>query len=111
MVLLTMTRDMVPAIVEYHKKQKTAPDGDGSNSVPREPSLEKPVEGHPISHAQIIGISQTLKRSSFQDDNHPDLSLYALENLLRGCRVYVPPPEPKLEPVRASMFRLLGNIF
>lgn len=56
-----------------------------------EPNLDTPAVGDPISHGQIIDLWKSLR-----SDGHRD---YTLENLLRGARVYVPPPPPKAEPV------------
>lgn len=56
-----------------------------------EPSLENPTIGNPISHSQIIDLSKQLKAHN--------LSPSSLDVLLRGARVYVPPPPSKPEPV------------
>jgi hypothetical protein len=56
-----------------------------------EPSLSHPKVGNPISHGQVIDISSDLKARRIQPNN--------LEALLRGSRVYTPPPPPKTEPV------------
>ncbi|QSZ33437.1 hypothetical protein DSL72_005005 [Monilinia vaccinii-corymbosi] len=73
-------------------------------SVPtamQEPLLANPKIGNPISHGQIIDLWQGLKKQN--------LSSLTLELLLRGSRVYVPPPIPKAEPTseyKALMARL-----
>ncbi len=56
-----------------------------------EPSLLNPHIGNPISHGQILYLSQDIKTRG----QH----LGRLEDLLKGARVYVPPPPPKPEPV------------
>jgi len=61
------------------------------NKVLKEPSLSSPKRGNPISHRQIIDLSRQLKAQG------PSPS--SLEVLLRGSRVYIPPPPPKPEPV------------
>ena len=61
----------------------------GSKST--EPSLSNPKVGNPISHGQVIDLSKELKSRG--------ISPRTLELLLRGARVYIPPPKPKPEPV------------
>lgn len=56
-----------------------------------EPPLSHPKVGNPISHGQVIDISRDLKARRIQPNN--------LEALLRGSKVYTPPPPPKPEPV------------
>ena len=57
----------------------------------QEPSLKLPQVGNPISHAQIIELSKRLQARNS--------SSASLDALLRGARVYIPPPPPKPEPV------------
>ncbi|RAL62062.1 hypothetical protein DID88_002549 [Monilinia fructigena] len=69
--------------------------------ISQEPLLANPRIGNPISHSQIIDLWRDLKKQ--------DPSLFTLELLLRGSRVYVPPPKPKAEPTseyKALMERL-----
>jgi len=89
MVLLTIT----PAIKSAIEKCSLLP------PLPQcltddEPFVSAPEVGAPISHTQIISISKTLKGndlvSRVSDGHHHDL-----DHLLRGSRVYVPPPTPK----------------
>lgn len=47
--------------------------------------------GEPISHGQILELWQGLRAKGE--------TKYTLEDLLRGSRVYIPPPPPKPEPV------------
>ncbi|TVY55059.1 hypothetical protein LCER1_G004814 [Lachnellula cervina] len=66
-----------------------------------EPSLENPKAGNPISHGQVIDLSRQLKALG--------LSPCTLETLLKGARVYIPPPPAKKEPTseyKALMARL-----
>lgn len=53
----------------------------------------------PISHDQLIGISRYFKNNpdGHDDDNNTPMTL---NTLLRGTKVYVPPPPKKPEPVR-----------
>ncbi|KAF4634503.1 hypothetical protein G7Y89_g3603 [Cudoniella acicularis] len=67
----------------------------------KDPVLEHPKIGNPISHSQVLDIVQQLKTLA--------LSPSSLEDLLLGVRVYVPPPPPKSEPTseyKALMARL-----
>ena len=61
------------------------------NDQINEPSLSNPQLGNPVSHGQLLDISSQLKAQG--------LSPRSLDVLLRGSRVYVPPPSPKPEPV------------
>ncbi|KAK3290610.1 endoplasmic reticulum-based factor for assembly of V-ATPase-domain-containing protein [Chaetomium fimeti] len=66
-----------------------------------EPSLEGPAVGNPVTHSQIVDIWKTLNDIGCGD--------YTLEELLKGSKVYVPPPAPKSEPsddYKALMARL-----
>jgi hypothetical protein len=56
-----------------------------------EPPLSHPKVGDPISHGQVIDISRDLKARRIQSSS--------LETLLKGSKVYIPPPPPKAEPV------------
>ncbi|KAF4343463.1 vacuolar er assembly vma12 [Fusarium beomiforme] len=67
----------------------------------KEPSLDEPKLGNPISHGQIVDLWKQLKAQGN--------SKYTLEQLLRGASVYIPPPPPKPEPspeYKALMARL-----
>ncbi|PBP24611.1 vacuolar H+-ATPase assembly protein [Diplocarpon rosae] len=66
-----------------------------------EPSLMDPKLGNPISHGQIVELSQDMKARKLQPCR--------LEDLLKGARVFVPPPPRKPEPTleyKALMARL-----
>ena len=56
-----------------------------------QPALESPKLGNPISRGQIIDLWKDLKARKAQPRT--------LDSLLRGARVYNPPPKPKPEPV------------
>lgn len=93
MVLLTMTIAIVEAIEARDKLASSQnPEQDG------EPSLEAPQADKPISHGQIVQLWSDLK-------DH-DASKYSLESLLRGSKVYIPPPPPKPEPVSPPFISL-----
>jgi hypothetical protein len=66
-----------------------------SEGVTSEPSLSNPTLGNPISHSQVIDLWKELKAHSPRPRT--------LDSLLRGTRVYIPPPEPKPEPVSAVL--------
>jgi TMEM199 family protein len=94
MVLLTMT----PSIVEGLQtlKLQTLNRGalqDQKSLVPQgdEPLLDDAAVGNPVSHSQIVDIWTALRDAGHQG--------YTLEMLLKGSRVYVPPPPQKPEPV------------
>ncbi len=103
MVLLTMTPAMVAAIEELR-------DLPGVNAVlagaSDEPSLAEPKVGNPISQGQVIDISRSLRahemagKPSYSSDKPVP---YQLDNLLRGSRIYNPPPAAQPEPVSHSL--------
>ncbi|EOD45963.1 ATPAse vacuolar Er assembly factor vma12 [Neofusicoccum parvum] len=100
MVLLTMTPAIAAAVARCEtlasseQMQKLQPDG--------EPQLSDPAPGRPVSHAQLIDISDFLKaradHRSADDDEAAEAAPTALNDLLRGSRIYTPPPKPKPEP-------------
>jgi hypothetical protein len=61
-----------------------------------EPSLLGPAIGNPISHSQIVDLSYQLKATN--------ITPYHLDILMRGARVYIPPPPQKPEPVSPMRF-------
>lgn len=86
MVLLTMT----PLIAEAFQRSATDPNA-GTDATVEEPSLDSPAAGKPISHNQIVNLWKTLKETGKEGNR--------LEDLLKGSRIYIPPPPPKPEPV------------
>ncbi|CVL05490.1 uncharacterized protein FMAN_10706 [Fusarium mangiferae] len=67
----------------------------------KEPTLDDPKLGNPISHGQIVDLWKQLKAQGNSN--------FTLEQLLRGASVYTPPPPPRPEPspeYRALMARL-----
>lgn len=94
MVLLTMTASIVEALKNLDEPI-VAPAADTSrneNCTGDEPFLQNAAVGNPISHGQIIDTWKQLAAKGNRE--------YSLEGLLRGAAVYIPPPPPKLEPVR-----------
>ena len=68
-----------------------------------EPNLLKPAEGAPVSHAQLIRVSQFLLSKTkdlklLQGENGAAIPIH-LNELLKGCSIYTPPSPPKSEPV------------
>ncbi|KAF7876665.1 hypothetical protein EAF04_001750 [Stromatinia cepivora] len=97
---LTKDSDRTDSLVQQNVP--TASSGD-SKSVgnAKEPLLANPKIGNPISHGQVIDLWRDIRKQN--------LSPLALELLLRGSRVYVPPPVLKAEPTseyKALMARL-----
>ncbi|KAH8819753.1 endoplasmic reticulum-based factor for assembly of V-ATPase-domain-containing protein [Xylogone sp. PMI_703] len=71
-----------------------------------EPSLSNPKIGNPISHSQVINLWKELAAQVNSS------STYALEALLHGSNIYIPPPPPKPEPTpeyKALMARLRAD--
>lgn len=62
----------------------------------------------PISHEQLIGLSRFLK-SNPEGNNGDDKISITLDSLLRGTKVYVPPPPKKPEPVRHGPINQQAN--
>jgi hypothetical protein len=67
--------------------------------------------GNPISHDQIIRVSRYFRdKHSSRDVPIPtkieDRS-FNLDSLLRGTKLYIPPPPPKPEPVRRHLSFLI----
>lgn len=111
MVLLTMTPSIVEAIatsnevVPQQQEQGQSPKVEVEVEVEThdEPSLDEPAVGKPISHGQIVHLWKRLKAHDAGRGN------FSLEGLLRGAKVYTPPPAPKPEPsaeYKALMARL-----
>lgn len=112
MVLLTMTPAVVRALEAAKERAPKAFEG---LERPSEPALAAAEAGNPISHSQLIDLSKLLKEHTYKaataehedtkpdeykensDDDETPLPV-TLDALLRGSRVYVPPPPPKKEP-------------
>ncbi|RDI77402.1 hypothetical protein Vi05172_g12630 [Venturia inaequalis] len=94
MVLLTMTAAVV-AVVELYLENNPV------ESNQKEPSLDAPEIGNPISHGQLIDISKYLKSNPEKVEGREiegrQLPTH-LGELLKGCSIYRPPPKPKPEP-------------
>ena len=132
MVLLTMTPSMVEALEKLERADGKAEgeelarkrmaeaslnEGDAQEDTEKstennqyqsktarnqhvEPLMSNPKVGNPISHGQVVDISRDLKARRIQPNS--------LEALLKGSRVYVPPPSPKAEPVSETLCYFLN---
>lgn len=94
MVLLVTTTHIISALEAVppsSRKELDLPDSLSINS--------------PISHEQVIRLSHYFRNggSSTSPDPNPDRSL---NSLLRGTKVYIPPPPKKPEPVRPTHLSL-----
>ncbi|KAH7383089.1 endoplasmic reticulum-based factor for assembly of V-ATPase-domain-containing protein [Cadophora sp. MPI-SDFR-AT-0126] len=93
---------------EETERSKSAAQGNSADSIKRpesnissEPTLCNPRIGNPISHGQVVDLSQDMKALELQPCR--------LEDLLKGARLYISPPPPKPEPTseyKALMARL-----
>ena len=93
MLYLTTTPTIVEALEKIQSLERRTIEKDKSEVEKRtEPSSSNIKIGNPISHGQLIHLSKQLKARK--------LSPNSLDKLLRGSRVYIPPPPPKPEPVR-----------
>jgi len=94
---------MTPAAVAAIRKCESLPDVALEKlQLPGEPALSDPAPGNPISHGQLIELSKTLKRCVLDSDvasDQDEVIPYRLNDLLRGSKIYIPPPKPKAEPV------------
>jgi hypothetical protein len=94
MVLLVTTTHIISAleaVPSSSRKDLGLPDSLSINS--------------PVSHEQVIRLSRYFRNgaNSTSPDPSPDRSL---NSLLRGTKVYVPPPPKKPEPVRSTPLSL-----
>lgn len=88
MVLLTMTSSIAEGLKQLDEAYNDAHATGPAEAAP----------GKPISHGQIVDL---WKKLASDDGSH------SLERLLRGAQVYIPPPQPKPEPVCPSPFARL----
>jgi len=93
MVLLTITPAAKRAIEKYNQLEQNParPVAEG------EPSLNDPEVGRPITHGQLIEVVRTLNKRHGETQNSTDHAI-GLEDVLKGSKVYVPPPKSKAEP-------------
>jgi hypothetical protein len=91
-----MTTAIVAAVREYNQKNKN--EEEDVKVSESSPSLLDPEIGRPISHEQVLDIVKYLKTRD--KDEAVSNTSYRLDDLLRGSKVYIPPPKPKAEKVR-----------
>ena len=108
MVRLTITPAILQVLQELQDRNQLPEALAGAS----EPSLDQPATG---THGQIIAISKALKkgiRVGATNGNFDTQVSYHLDDLLRGCRVYVEPPKPKAEPVGSTylQFHYTGSL-
>lgn len=89
MVLLTITPATLRALEVY-----TTHSGGNSLKKDGDPDLSKAAEGDPISHGQLVDLSNIMKREHLKLQKSVNVD-FGLETFLRGAKVYVPPPKPK----------------
>lgn len=101
-----MTPDIVRAL---SRVESTRPEAHAQLQKPSEPVLAAPQPGNPISHAQLIDLSQLVKQlpaepnpphRDHNDDEATTLNEQvetptSLAALLRNTALYIPPPAPK----------------
>ena len=96
MVRLTITPVILQALkrVEQHALLSEVDD---------DPKVDEPAVGNPISHAQILAISKSLKQVNEESrkEGAEGTPSYRLDDLLRGSQIYIEPPKPKIEPVES----------
>ncbi|TQS37388.1 hypothetical protein Golomagni_02141 [Golovinomyces magnicellulatus] len=78
---------------EYQESQIIKEEQDDMSSTeienPKIPKLTQPKVGNPITHLQILDLSKLMKCRAHGS--------YSLEKMLRGSKIYIPPPLPKPE--------------
>jgi len=89
MVLLTLTPAAKTAVELYNQVSQQ-----NQHDPLNEPTLSEPSVGAPVSHAQLIRVARFLRESQLPNKND-----FRLDTLLKGAKVYVPPPKPKPQPV------------
>ncbi|KAG8628967.1 hypothetical protein KVT40_002832 [Elsinoe batatas] len=89
MVLLTVTETAREAIKVYHEHFEDTKWSDD------EPDLTNTAVGNPVSHSQLVQISDGFRKGTSAD--YTPSTTFDLESLLRGARIYVAPPKPKAE--------------
>lgn len=102
MVLLTMTPAMVATIKEFWPIISSS-ENLRHMILESEPRLDNPAVGKPISYAQVLEVFTLIRQHrsvSEPDSENADVgSEFPFDELLRGSKVYVPPPPPRAESV------------
>lgn len=101
MVLLTVTPAAKIAIDLYNDLNQTEEGtAKSQQSAQNDPSLVDVAVGDPVSHGQLIEVATFLRGQRKDVSSHELPSTFCLDHLLKGSRIYTPPPKPKQEPVR-----------
>ncbi|KAI7242208.1 hypothetical protein KC330_g133 [Hortaea werneckii] len=99
MVLLTVTPTAKVVIEEYCAKPQHGQQDDQPGSDLDVQALSQLQVGSPIEHHQLVTLSQVLVRRGKVSGHEAGGDRYRLDNILRGAKLYRPPPLPKKEPV------------
>lgn len=110
MVLLTVTPAAKTAIDLYNQLNKSDKTVSHKSSCEDEPSLAAATVGDPISHGQLINISRFLQEHEGELPGHvveTKSESARLDTLLKGSKIWTPPPKPKPEPVCSNLANVL----
>ena len=99
MVLLTVTPTAKGVIEEYCSNSQHEQQDDNSGSDLDLQALSQLQVGSPIEHHRLVALSKALVGRSKVDGHEAGGARYRLDNILRGAKLYQPPPLPKKEPV------------
>ena len=99
MVLLTVTPTAKGVIDEYCSEPQHGQQDDQSGSELDLQALSQLQIGSPIEHHQLVALSKVLVGRSKVRRDEAGEARYRLDNILRGAKLYQPPPLPKKEPV------------
>ncbi|RMY72166.1 hypothetical protein D0863_04688 [Hortaea werneckii] len=109
MVLLTVTPTAKGVIDKYCSEFQRGQQDDKFRSDLDVQALSKLQVGSPIEHHRLVALSKALVERSKVDGHEAGGARYRLDNILRGAKLYQPPPLPKKEPTpeyKALMQRL-----
>ncbi|KAI7091026.1 hypothetical protein KC356_g1060 [Hortaea werneckii] len=109
MALLTVTPTAKGVIEEYSLEPQHGQQDDQSGSGLDVQALSQLQIGSPIEHHQLVALSKVLVGRSKVRSDEAGGARYRLDNILRGAKLYQPPPLPKKEPTpeyKALMKRL-----
>ncbi|KAI7664028.1 hypothetical protein KC318_g7974 [Hortaea werneckii] len=109
MVLLTVTPTAKVVIEEYCANPQHGQQDDQSGSDLDVQALSQLQVGSPIEHHQLVALSRLLVGRGKVSGHEAGRARYRLDNILKGAKLYQPPPLPKKEPTpeyKALMQRL-----
>ena len=99
MVLLTVTPTAKFVIEEYCANPEHGQQDDQSGSDLNVQALSQLQVGSPIEHHQLVALSNLLVGRGKVSGHEAGRARYRLDNILKGAKLYQPPPLPKKEPV------------